>query len=253
MAKDPAAKAATDSKAAKGATPAKKPGRIKQLRAVLDQSRMLDPKIGWWMALAFFVTLAVAVGIGALVGWPVYAFFLGLPLAALAATIVMSRRAERAAYTRLAGQPGASGAALTSLRGGWFTDAEPVAVDADRGTGVAGAAMVFRALGRPGVVLVAEGPAQRATRVLAAERKKLERIAPGVPVTTLRVGEGEGDDVVDIRKLVSRVQRMKPVLTKEEVTTVHKRLKALGGVKMPLPHGMDPSRVRPDRRAMRGR
>lgn len=252
MAKDPAAKAAPDSKAAKGA-PAKKPGRIKQLRAVLVQSRMLDPKIGWWMALAFVVTLGVIVAIGAFFGWPVYALILGLPLAALAATIVMSRRAERAAYTRLAGQPGASGAALTSLRGGWFTDSEPVAVDADRASGVTGAAMVFRALGRPGVVIVAEGPQQRAMRLLAAERKKLERIAPGVPVTTLRVGEGEGDEVVDIRKLVSRVQRMKAVLTKAEVAAVHKRLKALGGVKMPLPHGIDPSRVRPDRRAMRGR
>jgi hypothetical protein len=37
------------------------------------------------------------------------------------------------------------------------------------------------------------------------------------------------------------------------VATVHKRLKALGGVRMPLPHGIDPSRARPDRRAMRGR
>lgn len=254
MAKDPAAKsaAASDPKG-KGAAKAKKPGRIAQLRVVLQQSKQLDPRIGWWMALAFFATLAVCVGIGWLVNWPIYAFFLGLPLAALAATIVMSRRAERAAYRRLEGQPGASGAALTALRGGWFTDTEPVAVDANRVTGVADAAMIFRALGRPGIVLVAEGPAQRATRLLAAERKKVERIAPGVPVTTLRVGEGEGDGLVEIRKLTSRVQRMKPVLTKEEVTAVNKRLKALGGVKMPLPHGIDPTKVRPDRRAMRGR
>ncbi len=249
MAKDPAASAASDPKAAK----VKKPGRIAQLRAVLQQSRMLDPKIGWWMALAFFVTLAVVVGIGALVGWPVYAVFLGLPLAALAATIVMSRRAERAAYRRLEGQPGASGAALTALRGGWFTDSEPVAVDANRTTGVTDAAMVFRALGRPGIVLVAEGPQQRAVRLLAAERKKTERLAPGVPITTLRIGEGEDEGIVEIRKLTARVQRMKPVLTKEEVTKVNKRLKALGGVKMPLPHGIDPTKVRPDRRAMRGR
>lgn len=231
----------------------KKPGRFAQMRTVLQQSRVLDPKIGWWMALAFFVTLAVVVGIGALVGWPVYAVFLGLPLAALAATIVMSRRAERAAYRRLEGQPGASGAALTALRGGWFTDSEPVAVDANRTTGVTDAAMVFRALGRPGIVLVAEGPQQRAVRLLAAERKKTERLAPGVPITTLRIGEGEDEGIVEIRKLTARVQRMKPVLTKEEVTKVNKRLKALGGVKMPLPHGIDPTKVRPDRRAMRGR
>ena len=42
------------------------------------------------MAGAFVLTLAVIVGIGWLVNWPVYAAILGLPLAALAATIVMS-------------------------------------------------------------------------------------------------------------------------------------------------------------------
>ena len=88
----------------------KKPGRIAQARTVFQQSKQLDPKIGWWMLLAFVLTLAVAFGIGYAVGWPVYAVILGLPLAALAATLVMSRRAERAAYTRLEGQPGAVGA-----------------------------------------------------------------------------------------------------------------------------------------------
>lgn len=237
---------------AKPAAP-KKPGRLAQMRAVLQQSKVLDPQIYLWMALAFVVTLAVCVGIGLWLNAPVYAAILGLPLAALAATIVMSRRAERAAYRRLEGQAGASGAALTALRQGWFTNSEPVAVDADRRTGIGDAAMVFRAIGRPGIVLVAEGPEARAQRLLAAERKKTERLAPGVPVTTYRVGTGEGDGLVEIRKLTSQVQRMKPVLTKDEVAKVNQRLKALGGVKMPLPHGIDPTRVRPDRKALRGR
>ncbi len=231
----------------------KKPGRIAQLRTVLQQSKQLDPKIGWWMALAFVVTLAVIVAIGWWLGWPVYAAIIGLPLAALAATIVMSRRAEGAAYSRLAGQPGAAGAALTSLRGGWFTSAEPVAVEGARGGGFAEAAMVYRAVGRPGVVLVAEGPEAKAQRLLLAEKKRIERVAPGVPVTTYRVGEGGGEGVVEIRKLTSRVQRMRATLTKDEVLTVNKRLRALGGVKLPLPAGVDPMRARVDRKAMRGR
>ena len=44
--------------------PAKKPGRIAQLRTVLEQSRQLDPKIGWWMLLAFVGTWAVIIGTG---------------------------------------------------------------------------------------------------------------------------------------------------------------------------------------------
>jgi hypothetical protein len=46
---------------------------------------------------------------------------------------------------------------------------------------------------------------------------------------------------------------MKPVLTKAEVAAVNKRLKALGGMRPPLPAGVDPNRVRMDRKAMRGR
>lgn len=152
----------------------KKPGRIAQLRTVLQQSKALDPKIVWWMAGAFVLTLAVIVGIGWLVNWPVYAAILGLPLAALAATIVMSRRAEGAAYAKLEGQPGAAGAALTSLRGGWFTSSEPVAVEGARSGSMADAALVYRAVGRPGVVLVAEGPEARAQRLLLAEKKRTE-------------------------------------------------------------------------------
>jgi hypothetical protein len=46
---------------------------------------------------------------------------------------------------------------------------------------------------------------------------------------------------------------MKPVLTKEEVSAVNKRLKSLGGLRPPIPAGMDPQRARVDRKAMRGR
>lgn len=231
----------------------KKPGRIAQMRDVYRQSKAVDPRIGWWMLGAFVLTLAVVVGVGWLLAYPVYAAFLGLPLAVLAATIVMSRRAERAAYRQIEGKPGAAGAALSALRGTWFTSQEPVAVEAARGGDMAEAGLVYRAVGRPGVVLVAEGPEARAQRVLAAERKKVTRVAPDVPVIALRLGTGDGADVVAVRKLTAKVQRLRPTLTKDEVAAVNKRLRALGGVRVPLPQGIDPGRMRLDRKAMRGR
>jgi hypothetical protein len=234
--------------------PAKKPGRLAQVRQVFTAARSVDPTIPWWMLLAFLATLLVGTGIGALLGHPWYALVLSIPLSLLAATLVLSRRAERAAYSSLEGQPGAAGAALQGLRRGWFYEQEPVAVDGARGTrpeDMAGAAFVYRAVGRPGVVLVAEGPAARRSRLLAQERKRVERVAPGVPVTLLAVGDGAED--VPIRKLSARMTRMKPVLTKEEVSAVNKRLKSLGGLRPPVPAGMDPQRARVDRKAMRGR
>ena len=56
-----------------------------------------------------------------------------------------------------------------------------------------------------------------------------------------------------MRKLSSKMTRMKPVLTKEEVSAVNKRLKSLGGMRPPIPQGIDPQRQRVDRKAMRGR
>jgi hypothetical protein len=237
-------------------TAPKKPrfGQIRQIRDIFNAAHSVDPKIGWWMALAAFGALVVMVGIGLLVNMPIYFLVLGIPVAALAASVVLSIRAKRAAYKSIEGKPGAAGAALSSLRKGWYFEQQPVAAEAGRAGDMASAAMVFRATGRPGVVLVAEGPPARAIKLAEAERKKISRIAgASVPVTVLRIGEGGGDDEVSVRKVASKVQRMKPVLTKEEVAAVNKRLKAMGGMRPPLPAGIDPNRVRMDRKAMRGR
>lgn len=240
-------------KSAKSSEP-KKAGRFAQVRQVFTAAHSVDPLIGWWMALAAVGTLSLMVGIGVLVNMWIYFVILGLPMAAMAASMVLSIRAKRAAYKSIEGQPGAAGAALSSLRKGWYFDQQPVAAEAGRAGDMASAAMVFRAIGRPGVVLVAEGPAARATKLAEAERRKVSRIAgASVPVTVLRIGEGDGKDEVSVRKVTSKIQRMKPVLTKEEVAAVNKRLKALGGMRPPLPAGVDPNRVRMDRKAMRGR
>ena len=243
-------------KSAKSTEP-KKGGRFRQLgqiREVFTAARSVDPRIGWWMALAAIGALAVMVVIGLLVNMPIYFLILGLPLAALAASMTLSIRAKRAAYKSIEGKPGAAGAALSALRKGWYFEQQPVAAEAGRAGDMASAAMVFRATGRPGVVLVAEGPTARATKLAEAERKKIGRIAgTSVPVTVLRIGEGGGKDEVSIRKVATKLQKMKPVLTKEEVAAVNKRLKAMGGMRPPLPAGVDPNRVRMDRKAMRGR
>jgi hypothetical protein len=240
-------------KSTKSTTP-DKVGRLGQVREVFTAARNVDPLIGWWMALAAIGTLVVTVGVGFLVDKPIYFLILGLPLAALAASTVLSIRAKRAAFSSIEGKPGAAGAALSALRRGWYFEQQPVAAEAGRAGDMATAAMVFRATGRPGVVLVAEGPAVRATKLAEAERKKISRVAgASVPVTVLRIGEGGGKDEVSVRKVAGKIQRMKPVLTKEEVAAVNKRLKAMGGMRPPLPAGVDPNRVRMDRKAMRGR
>lgn len=235
----------------------KKPGRIGQVRQAYRAIKSLDPNLGWWMLLAAVVVAALLVGGGFLLGgwWRWYGILIAIPSALLAAVIVMNRRGNTAMYGALDGQPGAAGAALTGMgRRGWYADQEPVALDGARGTrpqDMAGAAMVFRALGRPGIVLIGEGPAGRVTKLLKQEEKKVARVAPGVPVHLWVVGDGEGQ--VPVRKISGKLTRMRPVLTKAETAVVNKRLKSLGGMRPPLPKGIDPTRARVDRKAMRGK
>jgi hypothetical protein len=229
----------------------KKPGRIAQLKQVYTVSKQADPNIGRWMLLTFLGIVAVFLIVGLVLDTPIFLGIAGVLFGILGATIVMSRRAERAAYRSIEGQAGAAGAALTSIRRGWYTDREPVAADVARAGDVSSAAMVYRALGRPGVVLVGEGPLSRVQKLLVKEQKRVERVAPGVPVTTLIVGNDDGQ--VPLNKVASRVQRLKPKITKDEMAVVNKRLKSLGGLRAPLPKGVDPTRARMDRRALRGK
>jgi hypothetical protein len=237
--------------------PEKKTGRIAEIRQAYRAIKSLDPKLGWWMLGAGLLAAAVIIGIGALFGggWLWYSVFIAIPAALLAATVVMNRRGNNAMYNALEGQVGAAGAALTGMgRRGWFAEQEPVALDGARGTrpsDLAGAAMVFRALGRPGIVLIGEGPGGRVRKLLKQEEKKVARVAPGVPIHLWVVGDGE--DEVPVRKISGKLTRMKPVLTKAEVSVVNKRLKSLGGLRPPLPKGIDPTKARMDRKAMRGR
>lgn len=229
------------------------PGRLAQIRQVFTGAREVDPAIGWWMLAGFALTLAIVVAIGAYFGSPVYAGFIGLPLALLVAVLILSRRAERAAYRRVEGRPGAAGAVMTTLKRGWYVEQQPVAADAARPGDVASAAVVYRAMSRGGIFLVAEGPSARAQRLLVAERKKVERIVPGVPVTLMRIGSSGAEGEVPIRELSKRMRKVKHTLTAAEVSVVNKRLRALGGLKTPIPPGVDPTKVRVDRKAMRGR
>ena len=230
---------------------AAKPAKQKKTRwytqvwQAYQMTRKQDPAVTWLMLAAFFGIVAVALVIGMLWGHVVYTLFLGLPFGALAAMFILARRAESAAYSQIEGQPGASRAALGTIRRGWTFAEEPVAVDARTQD------LVFRGIGRAGVVLVSEGPKARVTKLLDTERKRTARVLPNVPITLVQSGSDEGQ--VPLRKLPRRVQRLKPTLTKQETAEISKRLTALGTVRLPVPKGIDPTRARPDRKGMRGR
>ena len=232
-----------------------KKGRLSQLSTLYKGAVKQNPQIPLWMALAFAAGFVPMLLLGMWWGHPYYLGFIGIMLGLLLAMIVFGRLAERAAYGQLEGQPGAAGAALGALRRGWFVEQEPVAAEAGRARNVrdmASAAMVFRAVGKAGVVLIGEGPKGNASKLLTSEKKRVERVVgPEVPVTVFRIGHG--DDAVPVGDLTKRMGKLDKKLTTAEVSAVNKRLRALGSKRPPIPPGMDPRNTRPDRRGMRGR
>jgi F0F1-type ATP synthase assembly protein I len=217
---------------------AKKPSRLKQIGEVFTMTRRHDPMVPWLMLLAFLGVVAVSFLVGFwLENW-ITGLIIGIPLGLLAATFILSRRAERAAFAQIENQPGASGAALGTLRRGWITEEQPVAVNPRTQDAV------FRAVGRPGVVLVSEGPTHRVKPLLDAERKRLARILPNVPVHTIQTGHGEGQ--VPLSQVARKMGKMKNELTKLEVSTVSKRIASMGS-RLPIPKGIDPYKARPNR------
>jgi F0F1-type ATP synthase assembly protein I len=217
---------------------AKKPSRLKQIGEVFTMTRRHDPMVPWLMLLAFLGVVAVSFLVGFWLDNWITGLIIGIPLGLLAATFILSRRAERAAFAQIENQPGASGAALGTLRRGWITEEQPVAVNPRTQDAV------FRAVGRPGVVLVSEGPTHRVKPLLDAERKRLARILPNVPVHTIQTGHGEGQ--VPLSQVAKKMGKMKNELTKLEVSTVSKRIASMG-TRMPIPKGIDPYKARPNR------
>lgn len=184
--------------------------------------------------LAIFAPLwAAGILLGGVFGRPGYAAFITFPIALLGSFFYFTRLASSAAYASIEGQPGAGASVLMSIRKGW-TVTPAVSVNKSQD-------MVHRAVGKAGVVLVAEGGFGVKT-LLNDEKKKMERFAPGVPVYELVVGSGDGE--VSVRKLQKRMKKFPKKLSTVQLRELRARLKAVGGMNIALPKGPMPKNIR---------
>lgn len=219
-----------------GAAGAENPGRLKQIALTYKMTRRVDSKVGLVVAGVGIVVFGVLLAIGFLIGHPIYAGILGFVLAFLAMAIVFGRRAERAAFGQMEGQPGAAAAVLENVGRGW-TVTPAVAMNRSQD-------VVHRAVGKAGIVLVGEGNPNRLRGLLAAEKKRMARTVADAPVHDIVVGEGEGE--VPLKKLRTTLLKLPRVLPGGQVTAVNDRLRALGDLmsNMPIPKGPMPKGMR---------
>lgn len=233
------------------AAPQPEKGRLRQMRQAYRITKNTDPNIGLILLLWFVLVGGLfAVGGFFLFGTGTFGIILTVVFALmtglLAVLIVFGRRAEKAAYAQAEGQRGASAGALGMLKRGWDLKTEPVAVTRNQD-------VVFRVVGRPGIILVGEGNGTRVRGLLASEKKRHSRIAgEEIPVHLVVVGRGE--DEVPLTKLLKHVQKLPKALKPAEQTAVMNKLKALDSMRpgVPIPRGPMPTNLKGARRAMRG-
>jgi hypothetical protein len=205
--------------------------RFQTIRDAYSVTKSVKPWIGIALVAIFFVVLIAGGSLGFALGHPVYGSFVSIPLAALAAMFVFTRIAGNAAYSNIEGQMGAGASVLMAIRKGWTTT-PAVAVNRQQD-------MVHRSVGRAGIVLTGEG-GFAVRQMLQDEKKKSERYAPGVPITLILVGDAE--DQISIRKLQKHVAKLPKKLSAHQMREVRARLKAIGGMSMPIPKGPMPTK-----------
>uniref|UniRef100_UPI00404AF0BB DUF4191 domain-containing protein n=1 Tax=Candidatus Planktophila sp. TaxID=2175601 RepID=UPI00404AF0BB len=205
--------------------------RFQAFRDANAVTKQVKPWISIALITTFLVTWAIGIGIGIGIGQPVYLGFVFLPIALLAAMLLFTRQAGSAAYVSIEGQIGAGASVLMAIRKGWTTT-PAVAVSRNQD-------MVHRSVGRAGIVISGEG-SDSVKQMMSDERKKAERFAPGVPVIEILIGNEENR--VPIRKLQKEMRRLPKKLTAHQMREVRARLKAVGGMSMPIPKGPMPTR-----------
>ncbi len=201
-----------------------------------------------WLPAALIVLPILLIAVGILLGVLTSGWVFWILSAVLVALLVdMSLLAyllRPAMYKQVDGKVGSVYAALAQIRRGWVKDEEPVAVNKNQD-------LVWRIVGRPGVVLISEGPSNRVIPLLKNEQKRIQRAITNVPIILIQVGHGEGQ--VPLSKLESKLRKQKKTLTKNEVPAVANRLNAIGSRGVPIPKGIDPYKARSgSRKALRG-
>ena len=101
--------------------------------------------------------------------------------------------------------------------------------------------LVSRVVSRAGVILIAEGRGRGPRDLLGAEVRRVKKVIGDAPLHDIIVGNGPGE--VPLPKLQSTLMRKPRVLKKDQVNALDRKLKAIGGVAMPVPKGPMPRNI----------
>ncbi len=219
--------------------------RRQQMFQAFNMQRKQDKALIPIMLGAVLGSAALFFGIGWIFGLHWALLPIGIMIGLLIGVLIFGRRLQGSVYKQADGQPGATGWALDNMRGQWRVT-----------QGVAGTTqldVVHRVLGRPGVILVAEGAPHRVKGLLAQEKKRVARLVGKIPIYEVTVGNDEGQ--VPLRKLQMHLNKLPRNVTAKQMDIIEGRLGALTARSAALPKGPMPqgAKMRSIQRATRRR
>ena len=211
-----------------------------QMWQAFNMQRKDDKALIPLMLLALIgITVAVFL-LGTLWGGQWFMLPVGIVLGAVVAMWIFTRRLQSSMYKRVEDHPGAAGWTLDNRRNTfgivWFTK---------QGVGMTRQQdLLHRVVGNPGVVFVGEGSPKRLEKIVEKERRRIDRIAGGVPVHVIYTGTGENQ--VPLGKLQRKLLKLPRNYSKNDVYEINARIEAMDATSGPgagMPKGPLPNQA----------
>lgn len=220
-------------------------GRMKQIWLVCTFTAKRDKLFVPLVVAGFVIPLAAVLLLILLAGLTWLFLAAGVLVGLLAALIILNLRSNKAMMIEAEGQPGAAAQIVETMRGGWrVTPAIASTTQFD---------MVHLVIGRPGVILLAEGNPARVRGLLGQEKRRLSKVIGSADLHDFIVGSGEGE--IPVNKLRMTLMKLPKTTSPQDVNALETRLKALSA-RPQMPKGAVPKNMRPSKgqfKAMRGR
>ncbi|GGO59948.1 hypothetical protein GCM10010910_04140 [Microbacterium nanhaiense] len=231
--------------ASRTAAPEKRPGIFSTIKQLITFTKDPFPWVVWVLP----VILVLGTGLGVLFAlltqqrwwFAILWGFFGLMVGMIVAMLTMNRLATKAMYIKLDGMPGAGGHVVSNMLGrNWRGEEMPVGINPKTQD------VVYRAVGRGGVVLVGEGSRSKLEKLMKKERTVARRIThDSVPVTEFFIGKGEGEVAID--QLAKQIKKLPKKVDRNGMAQLVARTESIsrgGATALPIPKGIDPMRAR---------
>ncbi len=225
---------------------------IKQMREAWKLGRQFDKQLAPLVIGTFVGIIVLSLAIGLIIdattdsknNW-IWGLITGIFLGSAVAMWIFGQRMQGVAYKRYDGQPGAGEVALQQLNKKKYQYSPAIFFNRERDC-------IHRVVGPMGVLLVGDGNPARLKSTLNNEAKRHQQVLYRVPVSTVQIGDGEGQ--VPLAKLNKHIEKMPKTIEKEQVAELGSKLKSLDAMraKMPIPKGPMPTSNKGARKMMRG-